>query len=128
MNSNNNSDDKDNIGKIKSTVKSAIHTVVGEVNKGLAKIDEFKTKYVVPVQHQVQYLSQETTKITAKCIDFYNNDRYEYGPQIVIGTSFVLGTFNTLRRNRYTGLAYALLGGGISYAIIYENPFLEKKP
>ena len=110
------------------TLKETIGTSVSHANVLLSKLetkkheidttlDAFASSRLVPIVVKVKYVIQ-------RAVVLYQQREY-YGPQLVAGSAFLVGSLVSLRRGRIPGFFTAAATGGSAYGAIYGAPKLN---
>ena len=99
---------------LKASIKSAIQSA----NRSLASLEEFVDKNVAP---PVSKAVEAGSEISSKVLQVYEQ-RHDYGPHLVAGTTALVGGVVSLRRGKIPGAIVGLMAGGATYAAVYELP------
>ena len=110
------------------SLKEIIGTSVSHANVLLSKleskkhdidtqVDAFASSRLVPIMVKAKYVFQ-------RAVILYES-REHYGPQLVAGSAFLVGSLVSLRRGRIPGFFTATATGGCAYGAIYGAPKLN---
>ena len=106
-----------------SYLRSFVQTSVRSINGGLATLETVTTEVSKPLHTGFDTVATNTSYASKKVVEVYDQ-RYQYGPFIIVGSAVVVGGLMALRsKSRTAGLITSLITGGATYGAIYENPF-----
>jgi hypothetical protein len=107
------------ISEVQSLLKSSIKTGVEKTNKALAGLEESSEKIGHPVVEALKSVKHEG-EIAAHHIGSLYESRKEYGPQIIVGSSLLVGGIFGLRRGRVPAVVSGAATGLFTYVGVYE--------
>jgi hypothetical protein len=102
-----------------SVLKSSIKAGVDTTNRALASLQESSEKIGHPVVESLMHIKHEGEIATHHIGSLYES-RKEYGPQIIVGSSLLVGGIVGLRRGRVPALVSGAATGLLTYVGVYE--------
>lgn len=109
------------VATFQRNVRMGVHESVKSVNKMLESVEKQTGEISKPVANGLKKVQQEVPHWTQSAVRVYEQ-RLDYGPQIVAGSTFLVGTWMGLRRGKMPAAFYATLTGSLAYMIVYEPP------
>jgi hypothetical protein len=105
----------------KSNVRLGVHESVQSANKLLEYAEKQTKELSKPVSTGLKRVQQEVPHWTQQAVRIYEQ-RLDYGPQIVAGSTMLVGGYMGLRRGKLPAAFYASLTGSLAYMIVYDPP------
>jgi hypothetical protein len=103
-------------------VRTGVHESVHSANKLLASLEKQTSEVSKPVAQGLQRVQQEVVPHwTQQAVRVYEQ-RLDYGPQLVAGSTVLVGSWVALRRGKIPAAFYGTLAGSLAYLIVYDPP------
>lgn len=102
-----------------SLLKSSIKAGVDTTNRALAGLQESSEKIGHPVVESLKHIKHEG-EIAAHHVGTLYESRKEYGPQIIVGSSLLVGGIVGLRRGRVPAVVSGAATGLLTYVGVYQ--------